>query len=892
MANIVGNNPPVLNDTDYVDKIKNSLDAVDTHDHSTGKGAPIAAGGIAAGVVTEANQEVKLANASKFMERDASGNVVSNVHAVPTGAVVGTSDSQTLTNKTLTAPVVATIVNTGTLTLPSSTDTLVGRATTDTLTNKTIDADLNTITNIENADIKAAAAIAVNKLAATTASRALVSDGSGFVSAATTTSTEIGFVNGVTSAIQTQLDAKVAKSTFTTKGDILVGTGSATPVRQAIGSDNQVLVSDSSVTNGLKWTTLQQGAKNYITYNNFENNAITGWNEISATYSSNTPSGTPTISSSAAANLTIAATSTTPLAGTYSMLATLTAPSAGVGFCTDALTLDREDRAKVLQWSFYYEVKSGSGDFSGTSTNTFSVWILQDNGTTLTWTQPAGVYNMTQSSGQGLASGTFQTNSDTTTLRLVVFVNTSATISVNFDDFALSPSKVVYGAPVTDWVSYTPTGSWTANTTYTGKWRRVGDSMEMIINLAITGTPTSADLLINWAPSGFSMDTSKSGTTRLSLGMASLLQSGVRFWIGEVVYNSATQFLVTHTESGNTGVVNQANPWTFTNTDNINLMIKVPITGWSSTVQMSNDTDTRVCAGQTTSGNNQNSPTSGTDMFLVFGTPVTDTHASFVTNASAGTNNNYYLVPTSGMYFMEAKNGWAGSATGYRQIRIQRSTNGGSSYSDIIISAVAGSTAATNNTAVGTKFLNAGDRIQVVVNQTSTTALTTVSDGSQNQFSIFRLSGPSVIAASETVAASGYKNASQSITAGSGFVVVTLPVIEDSTHGALSTSGVFTAPVAGRYAFSFNAVILIGATPPTDLEIAVRKNTSSQSLCYTLNQVFTASKNYSITGSGYVKLVAGDTLNLAVACAAQNVTVSNTGGNAHVTAFYVERIGN
>ena len=48
------------------------------------------------------------------------------------------TDTQTLTNKTLTAPVIASIVNTGTLTLPTSTDTLVGRATTDTLTNKTL----------------------------------------------------------------------------------------------------------------------------------------------------------------------------------------------------------------------------------------------------------------------------------------------------------------------------------------------------------------------------------------------------------------------------------------------------------------------------------------------------------------------------------------------------------------------------------------------------------------------------------------------------------------------------------------------------------------------------------------------------------------------------------
>ena len=44
----------------------------------------------------------------------------------------------TLTNKTLTSPVISTITNTGTLTLPTSSDTLVGRATADTLTNKTL----------------------------------------------------------------------------------------------------------------------------------------------------------------------------------------------------------------------------------------------------------------------------------------------------------------------------------------------------------------------------------------------------------------------------------------------------------------------------------------------------------------------------------------------------------------------------------------------------------------------------------------------------------------------------------------------------------------------------------------------------------------------------------
>ena len=40
----------------------------------------------------------------------------------------------------------------------------------------------------------------------------MVTDGSGFISAATTTATEIGYVNGVTSAIQTQLNNKISQT--------------------------------------------------------------------------------------------------------------------------------------------------------------------------------------------------------------------------------------------------------------------------------------------------------------------------------------------------------------------------------------------------------------------------------------------------------------------------------------------------------------------------------------------------------------------------------------------------------------------------------------------------------------------------------------------------------
>jgi len=59
---------------------------------------------------------------------------------------------------------------------------------------------------VVNASVASGAAIAFSKMADLTASRALVSDGSGDVSVSAVTSTELGYLDGVTSAIQTQID--------------------------------------------------------------------------------------------------------------------------------------------------------------------------------------------------------------------------------------------------------------------------------------------------------------------------------------------------------------------------------------------------------------------------------------------------------------------------------------------------------------------------------------------------------------------------------------------------------------------------------------------------------------------------------------------------------------
>ena len=77
----------------------------------------------------------------------------------------------------------------------------------------------------------------------------------------TVSATELGYVDGVTSAIQTQIDSKIGSASainptiVDAKGDIIAATAADTVARLAVGANGTVLTAASGQATGLEWAT-------------------------------------------------------------------------------------------------------------------------------------------------------------------------------------------------------------------------------------------------------------------------------------------------------------------------------------------------------------------------------------------------------------------------------------------------------------------------------------------------------------------------------------------------------------------------------------------------------------------------------------------------------------
>lgn len=552
------------------------------------------------------------------------------------------------------------------------------------------------------------------------------------------------------------------------------------------------------------------------------------------------------------------------------------------------------DQAKVLASRFAYKANANLStalmNFSGTSSNTWAVYIYDV--TNSAWIQPAGVYGMTQSSGVGIESATWQTPSNMTQFRLAILcvnATTGTTPAVNayqlyFDEFFAGPQATVTGSPVTDSTSYVPTGSWTSNSTYSGTQRRVGDRLVIEGKIALSGAPNSTALSIN-LPSGLSVDTTKIGTDagNLTIGSWSSSDTGVSNYTGLIRYNNTTSVICVVSEASatylRTATVDQVTPFTWGNTDYLNFKFDAPILGWSSSTQMSNDTDTRVVdfainptSGITPSGTISSSFASCTT--INFNTsPTKDSHGIY--------NNGVVTIPVSGDYWCGVKFETNGTGGSYWEIcyvvnGVQVADNG---IKPTANAQYVGGTVLLPN-------LKAGDLLTIRL-RTDCTSPVFISSV-VNSFSLFRLSGPSAIAASETVQARYTTATAQSI---STATIVNFTTKVFDSHGAVTTgaSWKFTAPISGTYEVR-GSYLTAGTTAVQYFYYGIFKNGLDQSTypCWHTKETANNTRQ-NANGTAKIQLLAGEYIDLRGTASGSTTALS---GDAYINFIEITRVGN
>jgi hypothetical protein len=364
---------------------------------------------------------------------------------------------------------------------------------------------------IVNANIDAAAAIARSKVASGSADHVLINDAGGAMSSEATLSKVRGGAGADMSSVTFPSSGTIAtlagSQTFSNKkfSDFLEAAEVATPSTPGSGYGRLYPKSDG------KWYTLNDdgtetqlgagsGGINYLAANPDFESGTTGW----ATYAD--AAGTsPVDGTGGSPTTTLTRSTSSPLRGTANGLITKDAANRqGEGVSFD-FSIASADKAKMLNVSFEY---AGSANLAVGDSSDVRVWVYDVTNSALI---PVTPYTIQGGTGYTWKfNGQFQSASNSTSYRLILHIATTnaSAWTMQIDNFVVGPTIQIIGAPIGDWTSFTPTGNMTTNVTYTGFWRRVGDSMHIRARLAFSGATDATILSVN-LPSGYTVDSAK-----------------------------------------------------------------------------------------------------------------------------------------------------------------------------------------------------------------------------------------------------------------------------------------------------------------------------------------------------------------------------------------------
>jgi len=257
----------------------------------------------------------------------------------------------------------------------------------------------------------------------------------------------------------------------------------------------------------------------------------------------------------------------------------------------------------------------------------YQVWVYDmDNATMLGPVSNDDDGYLLSHTGDGATfTGQFQTT-DSLNYRFIIHnTSTDATAwTLNFDTVQMTPQKTLPSAIVTEWESYTPTGNFTTNITYSGVWRRVGDSAEYDLKATYSGATDAGSFDID-LPSGHVIDTSKISNTsgNYALGIAQVKNgSGSRNARVELSGTTSVKVRYLNNFSGTQlySAYGSTTPTAIGSGDFVSLKFTAPILGWKASNLVST-TETLFSVPKSFANNVTPTGTlTGSDQTAIFGT--------------------------------------------------------------------------------------------------------------------------------------------------------------------------------------------------------------------------------------------------------------------------------